>query len=157
MKGVILDYSVQKNEGFISGSDNVRYTFAGADWRGTEAPTRGMSVDFEAQGILARNVFSVPATSVTPPPLNVAPAKNSRADKKLAAGICGILLGCLGIHKFILGYNTEGLIMLLCSILTCGLAAWIFGIIGLIEGIIYLTKNDDEFVRIYVDGHKGWF
>jgi hypothetical protein len=30
-------------------------------------------------------------------------------------------------------------------------------IIGLIEGIIYLTKSDEEFVRIYVDGRKEWF
>ena len=34
------------------------------------------------------------------------------ADKKLAAGLCGILLGGLGIHKFILGYQTEGIILL---------------------------------------------
>lgn len=31
-------------------------------------------------------------------------------SKKIAAGICGILLGGLGIHKFILGYSTEGII-----------------------------------------------
>jgi|TARA_B100001971_G_scaffold3705_1_gene3041 TM2 domain-containing membrane protein YozV len=43
------------------------------------------------------------------------------ADKKLPAGICGILIGALGIHKFILGYQTEGIIMLLVTILTCGL------------------------------------
>ncbi len=27
------------------------------------------------------------------------------ADKKLVAGLCGILLGGFGVHKFILGYN----------------------------------------------------
>jgi hypothetical protein len=31
------------------------------------------------------------------------------------------------------------------------------GIIGLIEGILYLTKTDEEFVRLYVDGQKMWF
>jgi hypothetical protein len=30
-------------------------------------------------------------------------------------------------------------------------------LIGLIEGIIYLCKSDEEFVRIYVDGRKEWF
>lgn len=79
------------------------------------------------------------------------------ADKKLAAGICGILLGSLGIHKFILGYKKEGLIMLLVSLLTCGVGASIMWIIGLIEGIIYLTKSDEEFVSIYGKGEKGWF
>jgi TM2 domain-containing membrane protein YozV len=78
-------------------------------------------------------------------------------SKKIAAGICGILLGALGIHKFVLGYSTEGLIMLLASILTCGLVAPIMGIIGLIEGIIYLTKTDEDFYSTYMVSKKGWF
>ncbi len=78
-------------------------------------------------------------------------------SKKIAAGICGILLGALGVHKFILGYNTEGIIMLLVSLLTCGIGSPIMGIIGLIEGIIYLTKSDEEFFSTYIDNHKGWF
>lgn len=84
-------------------------------------------------------------------------AKPAGADKKIAAGICGILLGGLGIHKFILGYTKEGVIMLLISVLTLGLGAFISGIIGLIEGIIYLTKSDEDFVATYVAGKKGWF
>src|SRR5918912_3123415 len=58
------------------------------------------------------------------------------ADKKLAAGLCGILLGGFGIHKFILGYQTEGIIMLAAcivgGILTCGIASAAVGVIGLI-------------------------
>jgi TM2 domain-containing membrane protein YozV len=79
------------------------------------------------------------------------------ASKKTAAGICGILIGALGIHKFILGYTTEGAIMLAVSLLTCGIASPIMGIIGLIEGITYLTKSDREFVDTYVNSKKGWF
>jgi len=75
------------------------------------------------------------------------------ADKKITAGICAILLGWLGIHKFILGYSTEGIIQLILGVLTCGLT----NIIGIIEGIIYLTKSDEEFVRTYIQGRKGWF
>lgn len=81
----------------------------------------------------------------------------NRASNKLAAGICGILIGGLGIHRFILGYTTEGVIMLLVTVLTCGFAGIVTHVIGLIEGIIYLTKSDEEFVRTYVDGRKGWF
>jgi len=84
-------------------------------------------------------------------------AKQPDASKKIAAGICGILLGALGIHKFVLGYRKEGLIMLLVTILTCGLAGIIFGVIGLAEGIIYLTKSDEEFVHTYVINKRGWF
>jgi TM2 domain-containing membrane protein YozV len=83
--------------------------------------------------------------------------KPAGADKKIAAGICGILLGALGIHKFILGYTTPGIIMLLVTVLTLGFGGFIMGIIGLIEGILYLTKSDEEFVRIYVQGKKAWF
>lgn len=83
-----------------------------------------------------------------------APAKG--ADKKIPAGICGILLGALGIHKFILGYTTAGLIMLLVTILTCGWGAIATGVIGLIEGIIYLTKSDEEFVQTYIANKKAW-
>ena len=79
------------------------------------------------------------------------------ADKKIAAGICAILLGSLGVHKFILGYTTEGIIMLLVTVLTCGFAAIITSIIGIVEGIIYLTKSDEEFVRTYLQNKKGWF
>ncbi|HZI19551.1 MAG TPA: TM2 domain-containing protein [Pyrinomonadaceae bacterium] len=79
------------------------------------------------------------------------------ADKKVAAGLCGILLGSLGIHKFILGYSTEGIIMLLITVLTCGIGGMVTGVIGLVEGIIYLTKSDEEFVRTYVQNKKGWF
>jgi TM2 domain-containing membrane protein YozV len=79
------------------------------------------------------------------------------ASKKMAAGICGILIGALGIHKFVLGYTTEGGIMLAASVLTCGIASPIMGIIGLIEGITYLTKSDREFIDTYVNSKKGWF
>jgi TM2 domain-containing membrane protein YozV len=75
------------------------------------------------------------------------------ASKKVAAGICGILLGGFGVHKFVLGYTTEGIIMLVALIPSCGLT----GIVGLVEGIIYLTKTDDEFVETYINNKKGWF
>ena len=79
------------------------------------------------------------------------------ADKKVLAGVLGILLGSLGIHKFVLGYTKAGVIMLLVSVLTCGIGASVMWIIGLIEGIIYLTKTDEEFVATYINGKKEWF
>lgn len=87
----------------------------------------------------------------------VVPAKPPGADKKIAAGLCGVLLGGLGIHKFILGYSGEGVTMLLISILTCGIGWIVMHIIGLVEGIIYLTKSDEDFVSTYITNKKGWF
>ncbi len=78
--------------------------------------------------------------------------KPDGAEKKMVAGILGILLGGLGIHKFYLGYTKEGVIQILLG-LACGVGA----LIGLIEGILYLTKSDEEFVATYITGQKGWF
>ncbi|MEC5164856.1 TM2 domain-containing membrane protein YozV [Flavobacterium sp. PL11] len=75
-------------------------------------------------------------------------------NKKLAAGILAILLGSLGIHKFLLGYTTEGIIWLIISICTCGTVTTL---LGLIEGIIYLTKSDEEFYQTYQVNKKAWF
>ncbi|MFQ6941511.1 MAG: TM2 domain-containing protein [Collinsella intestinalis] len=70
-----------------------------------------------------------------------------------------IFLGGLGIHKFYLGYTTQGIILLLVTILGALLLSGplITGVISLIEGIIYLTKSDEDFYNIYVANKKEWF
>jgi TM2 domain-containing membrane protein YozV len=80
------------------------------------------------------------------------PAQPRQENKKIASGILGILVGSLGIHKFLLGYTTEGVIQIILNIF-CGLG----GLIGLIEGIIYLTKTDEEFYQTYQVNKKAWF
>ncbi|MDA8874244.1 hypothetical protein [uncultured Winogradskyella sp.] len=92
-------------------------------------------------------------------------AKEVIDNKKVLTGILAILLGQLGVHKFILGYNKEGGILLglwiVGAVLTCVgigvLLLWALGLIGLIEGIIYLTKSDEEFYNTYQVGKKPWF
>lgn len=85
------------------------------------------------------------------------PASGTPTKSKIAAGLLGIFLGCLGIHKFYLGYVVPGIIMALVTVLTCGLAGVIMEIIGLIEGIKYLCMSDEEFNQTYVENTKGWF
>lgn len=93
--------------------------------------------------------------------LQGASASDPRAQNKIVAGVCGILLGSLGIHKFILGYTTAGIIMLLVSVvgglITCGISTGVMHVIGIIEGVIYLTKSDEDFVNTYVVNKKAWF
>jgi TM2 domain-containing membrane protein YozV len=88
-------------------------------------------------------------------------AQGGAENKKILAGILAIVLGGFGIHKFILGYTKEGIIMLVVTIIlgaiTCGIAATAVWVIGLIEGIIYLTKSDEEFYNTYQAGSKPWF
>ena len=43
------------------------------------------------------------------------------------------------------------------GVITCGIAGWVVWVIGLIEGIIYLTKSDEEFYNTYQVGKKPWF
>jgi TM2 domain-containing membrane protein YozV len=88
----------------------------------------------------------MPTTDSTTPP----------TSKKLAVGLCAIFLGFLGVHKFLLGYQTAGLIMLLVSTLTC-LGAPVMGVVGIIEGITYLTKTEEEFAATYIANKKEWF
>ena len=85
----------------------------------------------------------------------------NESSKRVVTGILAILLGPLGIHKFILGYTKEGIITLVITfilgVITCGIAALAMGIITLIEGIIYLTKSDEEFTYMYQTNKKSWF
>jgi TM2 domain-containing membrane protein YozV len=108
--------------------------------------------------------FTPPPPPASPPPLRTPPLMaappaplNAAASNKIPAGIFGILLGGFGIHKFILGYTGAGLIMLLVTVLSCFLAYPLMHLIGLIEGIIYLTKSDPEFVSLYVERRREWF
>ena len=74
-------------------------------------------------------------------------------NKKVLAGVLALIFGYLGVHKFVLGYTKEGIIQLILSFITCGFA----GIIPFIEGIIYLTKSDQDFYQTYQINKRGWF
>ena len=92
----------------------------------------------------------------------------------MPAAALAILLGGFGAHKFILGYQQEGIMMLsgtiggfilaiIIGILTCGigfiliLIPFAISVIGLIEGVLYLSKSDEEFVATYIQGRRPWF
>ena len=86
---------------------------------------------------------------------------SDKNSKRIMAGIFAIIFGSLGVHKFILGYTKEGLIMLAATfvlgILSFGLLVWIIGLVGFVEGIIYLTKSDEEFYQTYQVNKRLWF
>lgn len=85
----------------------------------------------------------------TPPP----PMQSNVTSQRVLCGVMGLILGGLGIHRFILGDVLGGILRIVISVVTCGAGS----LIGFIEGIIYLTKSDEEFIRIYQVGKKGWF
>lgn len=102
------------------------------------------------------------------PPEGPSNNPNYQSEKKLVAGILAILLGALGIHKFYMGYNKEGIILLLSTliilplltVITCGVGSFLYPVvvvIPLIEGIIYLTMPDEQFDNTYIRNQKPWF
>lgn len=92
------------------------------------------------------------------PPAALDTGDTSTLKKK--AGWSAILLGGLGVHKFILGYRRAGTIMLIASLVgwvLFALPSIIVMIIGIIEGVIYLSKSDADFAATYVRGRREWF
>jgi TM2 domain-containing membrane protein YozV len=89
--------------------------------------------------------------------MSASPGEQPVESKRILCGVLAILLGSLGVHKFVLGLTTPGLILLLGTVLTCGFGASITWIIGIIEGIVYLTKSDAEFIQTYQVEKKAWF
>ncbi|MBI25044.1 MAG: hypothetical protein CMN05_15835 [Roseibacillus sp.] len=119
-------------------------------------PGGAPSEDPPAVSALSEDAPPPPPEDVPPPP--PAPVfvygQLPGAEKKVLAGILGMMFGGFGVHKFVLGYTQEGIIQIVITIVTC----FIVGpIIGLVEGIIYLTKTDEEFVATYLEGHRAWF
>ncbi len=68
---------------------------------------------------------------------------------KVTAGILGIFLGSFGVHKFYLGKTGMGVLYLVFC--------WtgIPGIVGLIEGILYLTKSQEAFDAEFNGGRNS--
>ena len=156
MKGQVLDFSVQTSSGVITGSNGSRYKFCGSEWMEDTPPFRGMSVDFEVQGTNAVAVYRALTGTVT--------GTTPGSKNKITAGVLAIILGGFGVHKFYLGYIGPGLINLLVN--TIGIFVTIFMlcipnlalyIIAAVEGILYLTKSDEEFEQTYVVGKRPWF
>lgn len=82
-----------------------------------------------------------PQPAYQPQPQQPSAPLNTSGKNKTTAAILAILLGGLGVHHFYLGHTGKGILY----ILFCW--TYIPSIVGLIEGIIYLTQSDEEFAR----------
>lgn len=147
MKGTILDFNSESRTGIITADDGNRYTFEVAQWKSSMLPKSGAKVDFSVNNGSAEAIYQEQAAA------NI-------GSKKVTAAILAFFLGYLGVHKFFLGYNKQGLIMLLGFIfgfILLGIPSLIICLIAFIEFIIYLTKSDEDFEQTYVNGSKPWF
>lgn len=137
--------------------------------QGAPSQNTGSTAQTAAQGQATppgstQNTYQAPAGSAYQAPSQPQQAytySGTASKDHIAAGLLAIFLGALGIHKFYLGYNTAGFIMLavtiLGSLLTFGLAAAVMGVIAIIEGILYLVKSQSEFESTYVFNTREWF
>lgn len=149
MKGKILAFDFKTGEGQISGDDGNRYGFQVASWKGDTPPAAGQTVDFVSADGAATEIY------------RIAGASPFEGDKnKIVAALLAFFLGGLGIHKFYLGKNKAGIIMLLGTVvgwILLFIPPLIVWVIAFIEFIIYLTKSDAEFEQQYVTGDREWF
>lgn len=84
------------------------------------------------------------------------PAPGGSSKDKMTAGLLAIFIGAFGVHKFYLGgpkQKNAAILQIVLTVVTCGAA----GVLAFIEGIIYLTKNDQQFQAEYVHGDRNWF
>lgn len=148
MRGRVLDFDQQASVGLIGGDDGRRYEFRGTDVKSNFNLLKvGAQVDFEENDSSAVSIY-------------VVGAQVSGSKSKIAAGLLAIFLGALGIHKFYLGYTMPGVILLLVTLfggLLLFIPNLVVAVIVLIEGILYLTKSDEDFENTYVTGTKNWF
>lgn len=146
MKGKILDFNSNNRTGVISADDGNRYNFDMGQWKASVLPKSGAKVDFSVSEGAAADIYQDQAAS--------------GSSKKIPAAILAFFLGVFGAHKFFLGYNKQGVIMLLTFIfgfILLGIPSMIIGVIAFVEFIIYLIKSDDEFENTYVTASKPWF
>jgi TM2 domain-containing membrane protein YozV len=149
MKGKVLAFDFKSGEGQISGDDGVRYAFSAPDWHGDKQPLPGASVDFDSTDGRAIGIYKVAGSNAM-----------SGDKNRITAALLAFFLGMLGVHKFYLGKNTAGVIMLLGGTigwLLLFIPPLIIATIAFIEFVIYLITSDEDFQRKYVEGDQSWF
>tara|TARA_B110000914_G_C15303990_1_gene372418 strand:+ start:272 stop:736 length:465 start_codon:yes stop_codon:yes gene_type:complete len=154
MQGTVIH--IHEGGGIITGDNQERYTFSHSEIKGNMHQMNiGARIDF----IVSDNAFEKQAKEIYPLMTSNLPNMSKNEKDKLIACLLAIFLGGLGIHKFYLGYEKQGITMLLLG--TIGwlliIPALINALIALVEGIIYITKSDEEFEQIYVQNQKPWF
>lgn len=153
MKGQVLDFTIQKNEGVITAENGQRYPFLGIEWKAETSPTRGMLVDFDvdannhATGIYqALNSVGVNSSS------SIHSVKSQK--KKSTLTLLTLFLGTFGAHKFYMGSWGWGIVYIV------GLFFFISFIPAIVELIRYILMTDEEFyekVEKYQSGNPGAF
>ena len=118
-------YGAGPSQGYGAGPGPTRFCFA-----------CGRNIDVRAEICPGCGVRQPWPSAVSPKP---------RRDRIVAA-LLAIFLGNFGVHKFYLGHIGVGIVY--------ALFCWtsIPGVLGVIEGILYLMKSDEQWAIEYGDG-----
>lgn len=149
MRGIVLGFDSTTGRGVISGDDSNRYSVDAAGLGdGIRSLIPGKRVDFVVENGRAISVFPIAGDL-------------SLGEKnKWVAALLAFLFGGLGVHKFYLGKNTAGFIMLavfIGGIILVGIPTFIISVVAFIECIIYIVKSEQQFHDDYVIGDRAWF
>lgn len=111
----------------LSAGDSICYRCGAAAAGATGAPPNGYGAPANAHGAWPGHGALAPVEQ----------------KSKIVAGILGIVLGSLGVHRFYLGFVGIGLLQILVTAVTCGAG----GLWGFIEGILLLAGSMDRDAR----------
>jgi len=129
MRGILIHYNAQTDQGLIRAEDGKRYAFYGQDWMSERRPSVNDEVDFEIDSTLAYDIYLLkagraPAPGFSPPSVDLSKIRASVSqgaqnlgDNPLAQRLLGdwsmvfavlVLLGCLLPYLTVGGFmNTR--------------------------------------------------
>jgi uncharacterized membrane protein len=100
MKGNVIGFDPDANTGAISGQDGKRYDFVRLEWRGSTAPSRGLVVDFVAEGERATQIYPLAARND--------PAEGETARVVYILYLVSLFVGLTAIVGVIMAYVNRG-------------------------------------------------
>jgi TM2 domain-containing membrane protein YozV len=95
--------------------------------------------------ILRINAEMCTQCGVLQPGAKVRILPSGRSERnRIAAALMAIFLGTVGAHKFYIGDSTAGKRYIVLSLMSLGIVP---GILGILDGIHYVTMTDQEFAE----------
>lgn len=93
-----------------------------------------------------------------------APQKEDSLTCRQKASLLAIFLGALGVHKFYLGHLAEGCVHITLTLASLAAAfvvdSWlplvVVMLFSAIEGVIYVSRSEEQFVRDYLEERRRW-